>query len=136
MDDQTKREARVIAGIELAVTYISPDECMVDEWGIPLPGDPDAIEAYAEAHDPQFVVIAINDVSRLVRLCDTEGQVRDVLKSGLPARFDAALADIPIQVHSLAKVVPVDGSHPGRSSNQHYQCIPYEVTDLFLRRRL
>jgi hypothetical protein len=130
MDNQTIREARVIAGIELAREAINPEGCLAEEWGAPLPGDPDAIEAYAERHDPRYVVFASDEGSRLVRLCDTESDVDDVLRM-IPGVFGSARRYVPHSVYSLANVIPVAGSHPGRSSNQHYSCIPVDMTDIF-----
>ena len=129
-DVQTIREARVIVGIELARTSIDPAQCQVEEWGAPLPGDPDAIETYAERHDPRYVVFASDGGRFLVRLCDGVDDVWEALRL-IPRRFGEPWGKVPHWVYSLANVIPVEGSHPGRSSNQHYQCIPVDMTDLF-----
>jgi len=125
--------ARIAAAVERAAEVIDPSHCFSDEWGAPLPGDPDAIEAYARRHQPRYLVYATHRNGNLVRLCDTITEVKDILYGGdgLARRFADDLLNIDRHIYVLGEVTPVEGPHPGREGVQHHECVLRDVTDDF-----
>ena len=125
MDELRRRKARIRVAIDVVLAAgIHPDGCLNDEWGCPLPGDADAIESWATMHEVSFVVHAMNENARLVRLCDNEEEVRIVIRYWPTSRFGGTSLEVGFEVHLLGKIVPGTDGH-------HYDCIPTDVTDRF-----
>lgn len=124
-------KARIEAAIDLAAAVVDHNRCFSNEWGLPLPGDADAIESWAGRHKPRLLLVAKGRNGNLVRLCDTEPELAEAL--GLVIRFCGdSMDNIDHRIYDLTKVEPVDSEHPNREGIQHYRCVPLDITEHFI----
>lgn len=131
--DRLRRDkARINAAIDLAAAAIDHNRCFTDEWGLPLPGDADAIESWAMRHAPRFLLHATsrNGNGSLVRICDFRAELVEAFGLVIRSCGDS-MDNIVHRIYDLTKIEPVASEHPNREGVQHYRCVPLDVTEHF-----